>query len=44
MEITGEFKPEEVLKLVLEEPKDCIQLLLPGFNGKISQMTIDQKK
>lgn len=31
MESTGEFKPEEVLKLVLENPTDCLDLLLPNF-------------
>ena len=31
MESTGEFKPEEVLKLVLENPTDCLDILLPNF-------------
>ena len=30
MEKTGEFKPEEVYKLVLENPKNCLDILLPN--------------
>jgi hypothetical protein len=34
MERTGEydFKPEEVLTLVLESPKNCLRLLLPELS------------
>ena len=31
METTGEFKPEEVLKLVIANPTDCLNVLLPDF-------------
>ena len=37
MERTGEcnFKPEEVLALVLENPKNCLRLLLPEISPSL---------
>ena len=45
MESTGEFKPEEVLKLVLENPNDCLDILLPMYeeSDEIKEFTESDK-
>ena len=44
MECTGEFKPEEIVKLILHNPKDnCLQTLLPELADLVDQRRLTEE-